>query len=1135
VSPLSGTRKKHLFLSSARNYLFGLVGGNVSLIEFYPTFLKDNCSTMTSQAANKKTSPVPPASSSSSHPTMPSSGGGTKNNGGPSSSSSGMQGQTSSSQRPTDGGDSANRSPSQGNKSHSTIEPTDEMVMSYLRKQGMGSAVLELTKILKDRNPKQHPPSSRVQMEIDEANARNQRSLLARATGGGFGYDVDGAPSIVQWGVPDGRIDGEDGDGDEQKNDGDTAGKKETEDAQNKSGSTLKKRMGRDEARAYLDSFAALQTWILSLPDDPAATSKTQKPNKEGVSASQKVGSCGISIASVVKHTSERTKLPISDEIKSSVRALEQTEEDMSSLMPASVKPELLAVAFALLVHTHCELLEVGMETKAKHLLMTFRNIYEPLYQDEMADLDKCTTTDEIIKLNSNNSSYLESLATLKAIMVQVTNYQTKKASLVQELSNHNSSGPASTATQLKKKIAEYDSNIALLQQKYDETTKRAETAFERTQDLPFLRRARAIRWQLTLSATSYGMLASFLASKEVFLPMSTLLQTKCEIHVERRDPLPYTPSCILDDGKNGDKATKDKANDLRWAAPVAPTARLSESGEKVDGPGMLEEAELLPFPKYHLEEEYDSKEKADAAKSAVEFNRALLVNGFRRLEALERKRDYDMGLRRLPDEKSKAESPATATTAPSEESPHVMANPLEPSILLSTLCSSSSTGSVIAKTSSRPMAIDASAIWEESGVGITSAKMCPVDGRRVAAGCDDAAIRIWSVFGSEADQKNNNGDSNGGKDTSDEVSETAMVLLGHKNGFPVFDVDWNRDGRTLLSAGGDGSVRLWDTMAKGPYGKVSKDPKGQKAKGAPEDSIVPGFRTETNEDISGAALAVYRGHMPSAPVWSVSFAPSGYYFASAGADGTARLWTTDRPAPVRVFAGHVSPSVNCVTWHPNCNYVLTGADDKTIRMWDILSGNCVRLLDGCSQGINVVTVSPSGRYAAGADYSGIISIWDLGSGRKVNELRPPPLEATTAGSKRSSSGTLRLASDPRSIHALCYSACGTALASGGDDGTVRIWDVRGAANNMSNPTFAAKQGWGETSAAVEMSTRQLNNSRQPQQLMGVKNRPGTLTPVKSFGTRRTLIMDLQYTKRNLLLSVGKYAASLPTVVPNTD
>ena len=54
-------------------------------------------------------------------------------------------------------------------------------------------------------------------------------------------------------------------------------------------------------------------------------------------------------------------------------------------------------------------------------------------------------------------------------------------------------------------------------------------------------------------------------------------------------------------------------------------------------------------------------------------------------------------------------------------------------------------------------------------------------------------------------------------------VQEAAMVLLGHANSFPVFDVSWNRDGRALLSTGGDGSIRLWDTMAKGTFGSVTK------------------------------------------------------------------------------------------------------------------------------------------------------------------------------------------------------------------------------------------------------------------------------------------------------------------------
>ena len=262
-------------------------------------------------------------------------------------------------------------------------------------------------------------------------------------------------------------------------------------------------------------------------------------------------------------------------------------------------------------------------------------------------------------------------------------------------------------------------------------------------------------------------------------------------------------------------------------------------------------------------------------------------------------------------------------------------------------------------------------------------ARLSSPDGRRVAVGCDDAAIRIWDAM------------------EYTKQSEPHAVLLGHKNGFPVFDVDWNRDGRTLLSAGGDGSVRLWDTMVMGPFGEVadlkpSKNPTG-KPLPSTTDTVddpkvyagmnVPGLRSEQAKYTSGAALAVYRGHVPSSPVWSVAFAPCGYYFVSAGADATARLWTTDRPVPVRLFTGHTSSNVNCVEWHPNCNFIISGGDDKTVRLWDIQTGRTVRLLNGCAAGINTVQVSPCGRYAAGADYTGVVHIWDLGMGTSCSVI----------------------------------------------------------------------------------------------------------------------------------------------------
>ena len=652
-----------------------------------------------------------------------------------------------------------------------------------------------------------------------------------------------------------------------------------------------------------------------------------------------------------------------------------------------------------------------------------------------------------------------------------------------------------------------------------------------------------------------------------MLLPMSSLLLSRCYLSCEKRDPLPVVPSVVLEDmflQDDEDGVGGTKGRDVRWAAPVDPTSRAAEEGEDLridDEKSILTRSEPLPFPKYYLDPntEVSTEEEAKAEKRRVEFNRALLIHGFRRLEALECRREYEAGMRvpgAVPKSYSANTGKVISNTAPivedeeeeEEAEPYrEYADPHSPSILLSTLCAarpssgpswSYGTAGGVSAAMEGGAAVG-STLLQESGIDICCAKLCPPDGRRVAAGCDDAAVRIWTIGGND---KTSGSSSDGGtgvggslisskgiSDTADTVNkpeESAIVLLGHKNGFPIFDLDWNRDGRTLLSAGGDGSIRLWDTSAVGPFGRLANVVKKTHPLGTTSTTVkpsdngepntsVPGMRTEPMVEVSGAALACYRGHSPSSPVWSVSFAPSGYYFASAGWDSTARIWTTDSPSPVRILAGHFSPSVNSIDWHPNANYVATAADDKTVRLWDVQTGRCVRLLNGVSAGLNLVKVCPSGKYAAASDYSGIVHIWDLGSGRKVNELRLPAGQSGVGG-------TTAVA-----VQSMSYSACGTALATGGDDCAVRIWDVRGAASHMSNPDYAKSHGYGGSAGSGSAGPMSLpTDSQLARRPIGEQFRLGTREPVKCFRSRRTIIMDLQYTKANLLLSVGKYSAS---------
>eukprot|EP00986_Skeletonema_menzelii_P019688 scaffold28932_cov143-Skeletonema_menzelii.AAC.2 len=957
------------------------------------------------------------------------------------------------------------------------------------------------------------------------AAADNTNNSLAAATGGGYGYDLDASPGITLWGVGyapplvnrrvtrfllEGReedrnreMEGKEGaaaaadddDGDKMKVDGDDKVDEEDDEEE-----LLASAEVRDEARRYIEGFTCLVTWILSLPDDPAnpigAGSRLSSESNDNKGESHRPHE---GLANLVKHSLavatnkkvEQVTLPLG--ATAVIPSAESLEHHV--LLPPSSKPELLNVSFPLMVHTYCELLTCGLEHTALALLDTYRHFYDQIHPSEIADMEKCNSTKMIVELNDDVTAQSLVVGEIKSLNNHAASFQKKKIEIEKALGamrQHQQMNPAQFAngTDDERRLREHEHNHGKLSQNLSRIKRKVQELNETNASLTaklatnvFIRKVRAMKWNLSISTETFNLLSGFLSSRDELLAMSALLQSRCHLIVEKRDPLPFCPPALLEDADGRERNEGKDAKKVRWAAPTHPVARAIEAGEDIDAIGVdgsepqhklarsiLTHSEALPFPKYRL----DEGEGTDTeARSSVEFNRALLVNGFRRLEALELKREYEVGL-----------------LSSKSKQIHV-ADPLSPSILLGSLCSSSEAD------------VGAGAPWAEPNIGITSASICLPDGRKVAVGCDDSAVRIFALDRTSSKENEGTG--------ATSLGEPSMVLLGHKNGFPVFDVDWTRNGRTLLSAGGDGTVRLWDTQAVGPYGRLSnvsqqKGSSSSSSGGATSTSLstveVPGSKAEPLVEVGGAALAVYRGHAPGTPVWSVSSAPCGYYFATAGSDYTARIFATDRCTSVRVLSGHVSPNVNCVTWHPNCNYVVTASDDKTCRMWDIQTGRCVRLLSGSTAGLSLVRVSPSGRYAAGAGHDNVVRIWDLGNGRLVNELRPEQIPGQEEGS----------------IQSMAFSSCGAALAVSGDN-CVRIWDVRGAGNHLSNPDyFAATRGPGATSSisnGLQTLTNPLSEIEQA--------RPGTRAPTKVFQTNNVSVLDLKYTKRNLLLAVGDY------------
>jgi transcription initiation factor TFIID subunit 5 len=84
--------------------------------------------------------------------------------------------------------------------------------------------------------------------------------------------------------------------------------------------------------------------------------------------------------------------------------------------------------------------------------------------------------------------------------------------------------------------------------------------------------------------------------------------------------------------------------------------------------------------------------------------------------------------------------------------------------------------------------------------------------------------------------------------------------------------------------------------------------------------------------------------------------------------------------------------SLQCVRFHPNGNYVLTASADKTMRLWDLPRGRCVRLFTAPSNTVSYISclaISPDGKYAASGYGDGQIAVWDIATAKLLTMHDP--------------------------------------------------------------------------------------------------------------------------------------------------
>ncbi|MDB9315488.1 serine/threonine protein kinase [Spirulina sp. CS-785/01] len=192
-----------------------------------------------------------------------------------------------------------------------------------------------------------------------------------------------------------------------------------------------------------------------------------------------------------------------------------------------------------------------------------------------------------------------------------------------------------------------------------------------------------------------------------------------------------------------------------------------------------------------------------------------------------------------------------------------------------------------------------------------------------------------------------------------------------------------------------------------------------------------------------------------------VVISPDGNWLISASADKTLKIWDINTGELKKTLDGHTS-FVDEVVISPDGGTLVSISADKTVRIWDFPAGTARHVLEGHSGFIHSVAIASDGQTLVTGSADKTIQVWNLDTGENlytltghsgfVNAVKisaDSQILASCSNDKTIKIWNLATGEALRTIEGhegfvndLAISSDGTLLVSASADHTVRLWQV---------------------------------------------------------------------------------------------